>query len=142
MKYGSFDSTHVYSTDNESVNSPYFPGDLTELIENMKLSNDWTNGSLFAKILMSSSQKHVVLTVLHEGTEINSFQSNDSVTIEIIEGELMFQSKEKHVILQKGQYLTVHDKIRYCLTTAEDTAFLLTVAGSNSGEEEKLNKQN
>lgn len=128
MKNGSFYTTSLNDANSKSVNSQNYLGDLPELIENMKLSHDWISGELFAKILLKSPQKQVILTVLHEGTEINSFQSNDSVTFQVIEGKLMFQSREKLVILCKGQDLTLREKISYCLTTAEDTAFLLTIA--------------
>lgn len=142
MKNESFDTTPPYGANSELVNSQSYLGDLPELIEKMKLSHDWTNGELFAKILLKSPQKRVMLTVLHEGTEITSFQSNDSVTFQIIEGKLMFQSREKLVILQKGQYLTLREKISYSLTTAEDTAFLLTIALGDLNGAEKLHQRN
>jgi quercetin dioxygenase-like cupin family protein len=104
--------------------------DLPSLVEKMKQSHNWANGDLKAMILLKSRYRQIVLTALHEETEITSFQSNDSVTFQIIEGKLMFHSRKETVILDKGQLLTIHEKIKYSLKTNEETVFLLTIANS------------
>ncbi|MCK9404690.1 MAG: hypothetical protein M0Q26_14955 [Chitinophagaceae bacterium] len=53
--------------------------DLPTLIEKMKLEHFWAEGELNAMILLKSTDKQIVLTTLHEGTEIKSFQSNDLI---------------------------------------------------------------
>ncbi|MEI8225167.1 MAG: hypothetical protein WCG82_04505 [Bacteroidota bacterium] len=114
--------------DNRLLNASLLMFDLPTLIENMKHSHAWAKGELNAMILLKSPDKHIVLTALHEGTEINSFQSNDSVTFQIIEGKLMFQTRKESVTIDKGQLLTLHENINYRLTTMEETVFLLTIA--------------
>ena len=80
--------------------------------------------------LLKSPEKQIVLTALHEGTEINSFQANDSITFQIIEGKLVFYANKESVTLEMGQMMTVQEKVKYSLTTWEDTVFLLTIATS------------
>ena len=101
--------------------------DLPTLIEKMKQSLSWVHGELNAKILVESPYKQILLTALHEGTEIESFQAYDSITIQVIEGRLNFHSKNKSVTLEKSQLLALHEKIEYSLTCAEETVFLLTI---------------
>jgi hypothetical protein len=79
-------------------------------------------------ILMNSDAKQIVLTTLEGGTEIKSFQSNYSITFQIIEGLLKFHTRKESVIIGKGQMLTLWEKIRYSLTTREETVFLLAIA--------------
>jgi quercetin dioxygenase-like cupin family protein len=69
-----------------------------------------------------------MLTALHKGTEIDSFQANDSITFQIIEGKLKFHTRRESVILEKGQSLTLHEKIKYSLLTKEETIYLLTIS--------------
>ena len=114
--------------DKRSLNSSLFSFDLPILIENMKHSHTWEKGELNAMILLKSHGKQIVLTALHEGTEINSFQSNDSITFQIIEGELKFHARKESVTINKGKLLTLHENIKYSLTTMEETVFLLTIA--------------
>jgi hypothetical protein len=68
-----------------------------------------------------------VLAALHEGTEIVSFQSNDSITFHIIEGSLKFNTRKTFAILDTGQMLTLHEKVKYRLKTREETVLLLSI---------------
>jgi len=117
-----------FSKEAGSCSSSLFTFDLPSLVENMKHSHSWLKGELNAKILLNSPGKQILLTALHEGTEITSFQSDDSITLQIIEGKLRFHSRKESVTLDKGQLLTLHEKIKYSLTTREETVFLLTIA--------------
>ncbi len=111
-----------------TVDSLFFTFDISTLIDNMKQGRDWENGELKAMILLKSPEKQIVLTALHGGTEISSFQSSDSVTFHIIEGKLDFRSKKESITIDQGQMLTLHENIKYRLISNEDTVFLLTTA--------------
>jgi hypothetical protein len=63
-------------------------------------------------ILLNKPDKQVLLTALHERREVNSFQTNESVTYHIIEGELVFRTLAESLILKEGQLLTLHEKER------------------------------
>ena len=104
-----------------------FTFDLPTLIENMKLSSAWAEGELNAMILFKRPEKQIVLTALHEGTKIDSYQANKSVTLQIIEGKLKFHTTKESVTLKRGQLLALHKNIRYSLTSKEETVFLLTI---------------
>ncbi len=98
----------------------------------MKQSYTWANGELNALILLKSPEKQIILTAMHEGTEIKSFQSNDSVTVQIIEGRLRFHVRKDIVTLNEGQLMTLDENIKYSLTTQEETVFLLTISNNTS----------
>ncbi|MGA1977044.1 MAG: hypothetical protein ABSG89_04230 [Bacteroidales bacterium] len=117
-----------YSRDTESYYSSPFTFDLPTLIDNLKHSYSWLEGELNAMILLKSPGKQIMLTALHKGTEIFSFQSHDSITFQIIEGKLRFHTRKESVNLDKGQLLTLRENIKYSLTTREETVFLMTIA--------------
>jgi hypothetical protein len=101
--------------------------DLPVLIGNMKRSQAWTDGDLKNIVLLNRPGKQILLTALHDKTEIESFQASDSLSFQMIEGELWFRTKTESLILKKGQLLTLHEKVNYSLTTNEETVFLLTI---------------
>ena len=105
--------------------------DLPKLIAGMKHKHNWSEDNPDSMILLNCLDKKVVLIVLHEGTGFRSFQSNESVTFQIIDGELAFHSRKESVILEKGQFLTLHEKIDYTLQSNEETVFLLTIANGD-----------
>ena len=108
-------------------NSSIFTCNLPTLIANMKQSLSWAQGELNSMILLKSPGKKIVLTAVHKGTEITSFQSNDSISFQVIEGKLIFHSRKKTVCLNKGQFLTYNENSGYSLSTGEVTVFLLTI---------------
>ena len=127
MQKETLKSKPLFTKSGGSVQSKFFTFDLPTLIANMKMSHSWEKGDLNAMILLKSPEKQIVLTALHEGTEISSFQANDSITFQIIEGELRFNTKKESVTLAKGQLLTLHENIKYSLKSTEETVFLLTI---------------
>ena len=102
--------------------------DLPGLIDNMKHSHSWAKGELISMILHNKPDKQVLLTALHERTEVDSFQSKDSISLQIIEGKLVFHYLRESVILNKGQILTLHENVEYGMTALEETVFLLTIS--------------
>ena len=124
-----------YETDG-LLDPSLFTFDLPTLIENMKNSSAWAEGELNAMILFKRPEKQIVLTALHEGTKIDSFQANDSVTFQIIEGKLKFHTTKESVTLKRGQLLALHEKIGYSLTSRKETVFLLTIDKRRCQQEE------
>ncbi|MDF1560145.1 MAG: hypothetical protein P1P83_08045 [Bacteroidales bacterium] len=106
--------------------------DLPDLIRNMKLSNAWIRGGLNSMILLKNTEKNVMLVAMHEGTEIVSYQSNDSITFQIIEGKLEFYTRKTSAAIGMGQVLTLNDRVKYRLTASEETVMLLSIAKDRS----------
>jgi quercetin dioxygenase-like cupin family protein len=101
---------------------------LPSLIATMKHSDTWANGELNALVLLKSPKKQIILTAMHEGTEIESFQSNESITFQIIEGRLKFHIRKDTLTLNEGQLMTLDENINYRLSSQEETVFLLTIS--------------
>lgn len=115
----------------KQFNSSITRFDLQTLILQMKHEQIWENGELNTMILLNVSGKKVLLTVLHEGTEISSFQSNHSVTFQILEGTLKLQFRKESYALKQGDLLTINEKTKYSYSSTEETAFLLTLNSVN-----------
>jgi quercetin dioxygenase-like cupin family protein len=113
-----------YNTSKNPVKTSEF---MTGIIENMKLSHAWEEGELNAMVLSKKPEKKIVLTAMHKGTKIDSFQANGSVTFQVMEGKLEFRAAKESVMLKKGHLLTLHEKIKYSLKSRKETVFLLTI---------------
>jgi quercetin dioxygenase-like cupin family protein len=103
---------------------------LTTLVNRLKNSPNWAKGDLDAIVISKKPNVQIVITALHNGTEIKSFQSGNSVTFHIIEGKLAFHSQKESVILNEGQLFTLYEKVKYKLESMEDTVFMLTITNN------------
>jgi quercetin dioxygenase-like cupin family protein len=100
---------------------------LAYLIKTIRKSKPWTNGELNSLILLNKPEKKVILTSVYEGTEIESFQANDSITLQIIEGHIRFRVRNNTVTIREGQVMKLDEHIKYNFVAREDTVFLLTI---------------
>ena len=50
------------------------------------------------------------------------------ISIQIIEGHILFTTDEKNVELYKGQMLALHESIPHSVLAKEETIFLLTLS--------------
>jgi quercetin dioxygenase-like cupin family protein len=100
--------------------------DLPRLIGIMKREPKWEKGELNTMILLKSPQKKIMLTIMHKGTEVVSYQSGKSLTLQIAEGKLNLHLKSESVILKGGELFTILENVKYSFESLEDTVFLLT----------------
>ena len=107
-------------------NAPYLNA-VPALIKIMKAEKSWKKGDLNTMVLLRDPDKKVILTVLHERTEVKSFQSDDSVTFHVLEGKLQLHIRGGSVTVNSGEVLTMNEKTKYSFDTPEETAFLMTM---------------
>jgi quercetin dioxygenase-like cupin family protein len=108
-------------------NGDYSAFDIPAIIDRLKNEESWEKGELSSVILLQSPSIKVLLTLLHGGTEVISYQANDSVTFQILEGSLILHIRNESIILNKGEVLTLDEKIKYSFDSVEETAILLTL---------------
>ncbi len=107
--------------------SSSFPHDFPGIIKKMKDTPDWKEGNLVSAILLKSPYKQIVLTLMHDNTEVIFSQLDNSVTFQIMEGKIEFHTNKMTFILNNGHLLTFHDNIKFSLTSLEKSVFLLTL---------------
>jgi hypothetical protein len=127
------------TTDNNkrSINTSLNSSDLGLMISHLKQEASWAEGELKSAILLKSPSKKILLTVIHAGTVISSFQNGDSLTFQVIEGILNLHFSNASFTLNKGEVLIMNEKLKYKIDSMEDSAFLMILA---SGQQ--INKYN
>lgn len=115
------------NTDNNTrlINTSLNSSDLGVMISHLKQEPSWEEGELKSSILLKSPSKKILLTVLHAGTVISSFQTDDSITFQVIEGILNLHFRNESFTLNKGEVLIMNEKLKYEINTLEDSAFLM-----------------
>jgi hypothetical protein len=101
--------------------------DLPSMIENMKHERSWKMGELKSMILLKSPLKKILLTIMHKGMEIRSLQTKDSITFQVIEGEIKLYLGKERIILNKDELLTINENLGFKIFSEEESAFLLTL---------------
>jgi quercetin dioxygenase-like cupin family protein len=131
MEMGTSGSTSAFTGRSRSISTSLKQFDLPSLIEKMKDSRSWKNGELKTLTLLNAPGRQIVLTALHEGTEVDSFQTCDSITFQIVEGRILFRTSKESQFIDEGQTLTLYENIKYSFTASEESVVLLTLANCN-----------
>lgn len=115
------------SIDSKSVDLSLFNLGMPALIENVKKSKGWKMGELYSLILLRSPGKEIVFTALPKGTEIITYQSDQSVSLHVVEGKLKYKSRKETVIISEEQALTISENLNFSVTSLAETIFILTI---------------
>lgn len=119
-------NTLVY--DDRLMNQSLVTIKLARLVDNLKLDLLESENNLHSIVLLNRKEKKIVLMAMNEAVEVESFQADDSLIIQMIEGKAQFQSRKQLVVLTGGQLLKVKEKIPYSITAMEEAVIMLTIA--------------
>jgi hypothetical protein len=118
-------------------NLPTQGHDLSRLVSILKYDPKWVNGEMNSMIILKNGSRSVVLSVVHEKTEIISSPVKNPVTIQVIKGQLKIHSpKKENQNLSIGETLTLNERFR--IEAVKETAFVVIINTSqmDPGKEE------
>ena len=108
--------------------------DIPAIIEDLRHGQNWISGEISTVLLLNNPSIKVLLTLIHEGTEVISYQANESITFQVLEGSLIIHIRNESIVLHEGELLTLDENIKYSFDTIDETAFLLTLVSGKEGK--------
>jgi hypothetical protein len=117
-----------YPTENSPADLSMIIPRLMDSIDDLKHKNSRETNDVNSMILLNTPGKQMLLTSLHKGVDVYSFQSKDSVTFQVIEGVLRISAGGRCETLNSGQSLALYEKAEYILKALEETMFLITIS--------------
>jgi len=70
----------------------------------------------------------IVLTALHKNAEIGKHTAGRMISVQVLEGQILFTTEEQSVELGQGEMLTLHENVTHCVLARKETILLLTLA--------------
>ncbi len=56
------------------------------------------------------------------------------ISVQVLEGQIVFTTEEQSVELQKGEMLALHENVPHSVLATEETIFLLTLTTTLAGK--------
>lgn len=110
------------------LNASLVTMDLNKLIEQVRNETTWKESDRNSITIFKSDNMRIVLLGLHEGAELKTHTANGIISVQVLEGHIIFTTEAETVDLQKGQMLALHKQIPHSVLAAKETFFLLTMA--------------
>ena len=122
--------TNLIEIDRERLlNVSFSTYDLPLIIKELKDEKTWKRNDRNAITFFKSENMCVVLVILKEGAEMQPHKTNSSINVDVIEGEIKFNTTKEVITLKKNQMLIINEDIKHFLMATEETVLLLTLAG-------------
>jgi quercetin dioxygenase-like cupin family protein len=115
------------------IDSPLITIDLPALLKKIKGSS-WKDSKRNAITVFKTNSLRIVLIALHEGAEMARHIADGIISVQVLEGEIKFNTDLQSVQLSKGQMLTLHERIPHSVLALKETIFLLTLAVTTISE--------
>ena len=101
--------------------------DLPLFIQQIKGERSWKDGKCNAVTIFKTNAMRLVLIALHEGAEMARHAADGTISVQVLEGSMLFSTDQQSVVLPKGQMVVLHEKIFHSVKAIDKTIFLLTV---------------
>jgi quercetin dioxygenase-like cupin family protein len=133
MKEKKNDATPLRPEGERTVNAPMVKLDLQQSLAMIKKEDSWNSGSRNAVTLFKSDNMRIVLIALHGGGELPTHTADGTISVQVLEGQVLFSTHFEKVNLSAGQMVTLHKKIPHSVLAIEESALLLTLAITPGG---------
>jgi quercetin dioxygenase-like cupin family protein len=100
-------------------------------MKKIKQEDSWQNGQRNAITLLKSDNMRLVLIALRAGEEIDFRQSDNLISLQLLEGNSEFRAVNKTVELKQGNLITLHENMEHSLIAISETIFLLTIGNGD-----------
>ena len=121
------ESTPQRPTGDRSIDAALVTIDLPLFAEQIKQESSWKDSDRNAITVFKTNGLRIVLIALHQGAEMARHTAGGIISLQVLEGELQFNTDTQSVELNKGQMLTLHERIPHSVRAIKETTFLLTL---------------
>ena len=102
--------------------------DLNSFKKQIKEEQAWKEGDRNAITIFKSNGMRLVLIALHTGAELKTHTAPGIISVQVLEGEIIFGTKEKTAKLTEGQMITLHKGVPHSVFANKESTFLLTLS--------------
>ena len=110
------------------MDAPLVNMDITDFIKQIKSEPTWDKSDRNAITIFKTAGMRIVLIALHEDAVIAEHTANGVISIQVLEGEIVFSGVNQSVVLKKGQMVALHKGQPHIVAAAKESVFLLTLS--------------
>ena len=104
--------------------------DVPEFIKEIKSETTWKTNDRNAITIYKTNGMRIVLIALHEDAVIAKHTAPGIISVQVLDGEIVFNTDHQSVVLKKGQMIALHKEEPHSVAAAKESVFLLTLASS------------
>ena len=109
------------------IDSPLLLINLPELTKQVKTEDAWSKSDRNAITVFKTTGMNIVLVALHAHAEMKTHTAQGTISVQVLDGTIKFNTADEFLEIKKGQLLTLHAGIPHSILATEEVVFLLTM---------------
>lgn len=110
------------------LDAPLVEINLNSFKKQIKQEQAWKEGDRNAITIFKSDGMRLVLIALHTGAELKTHTAPGIISVQVLEGEIIFGTEQKTAKLTEGQMITLHKGVPHSVFANKESTFLLTLS--------------
>ena len=127
MEIKNNESTDLRPEGTRLMDAPLVSMDIPEFIKQLKEEATWKNGDRNAMTVYKTNGMRIVLIALHEDAVLKKHTADGIISVQVLEGEIIFSTDGQSVIIKKGQMIALHKGLPHSVKAIKESVFLLTL---------------
>lgn len=122
------ESTELRPEGGRLMDAPVVPMNVPEFIRQIKDEPAWKKSDRNAITIYKTNGMRIVLIALHEDAVMEKHTTNGVVSVQVLDGEVAFNTNENSIVLRKGEMIALHRNVPHSVAATKESVFLLTVS--------------
>ena len=110
------------------MDAPLVSIDVPGFIREIKNEDAWKKNDRNAITIYKTDGMRMVLIALHADAVMAKHTANGVISVQVLEGEIIFSAANQSVVLKKGQMVALHKGEPHSVAATKESVFLLTIA--------------
>ena len=117
------------------MDAPLVTIDIRSFTKQIKEEKAWEDSDRNAITVFKTDGMRIVLIALHKNAEMAKHTAEGMISVQVLEGKILFTTDEQSVELEQGGMLALHQNIPHSVLANEEAIFLLTLTTTLPGKE-------
>ncbi|CAN5542477.1 hypothetical protein BH11BAC5_BH11BAC5_50890 [soil metagenome] len=127
MEIKNNESTDLRPEGDRLMDAPLVSMDIPKFIQQLKEEVTWQNNDRNAMTVYKTNGLRIVLIALHEDAILKEHTADGIISVQVLEGEIIFMTDGQSVIIKKGQVIALHKGLPHSVKAIMESVFLLTL---------------
>ena len=117
-----------------TMDAPLVTIDLSSFTKQIRGEKAWKDSDRNAITVFKTDGMRIVLIALHKDAEMIKHTADGMISIQVMEGEILFTTEDQSIELGSGQMLALHENVPHSVLAKEETICLLTLTTTLPGK--------